>query len=132
MLNVDELFDPIEDPLVAAFADVGDRFAGVIIKADRQPDKYGSGEIPVVTLELDEPFEDGDGYVAIYARSRQLQKEIGRAARHCGRKAVTPGDWLAVEYTEARESASGNEYKLYRVEYRPGVYFLSLLADHRR
>ena len=118
-MDITNFYDPIEDALVAAFADVGDRFAGVIVDADEADDKYGSGRVPAFTLRLDEPFED-DEYVRIFARSKQMQRAIGRAVKRCDRGAIVEGDWLAIEYVEEAESSSGNSYKVYDVEFKPG------------
>lgn len=116
MLNVDEFYDPHKDPLIAAFSDLGDRFAGVILAAEMRDDRYGRGQVPVIILQPDEAFEDEEP-VAVYARSSQMQREIGKKARQAKRKAVTPGDWISIEFAEVCESAAGNEWKRYEVKY---------------
>jgi hypothetical protein len=117
-IDTEDFYDPIEDALVAAFADVGDHFAGVVVRVEQVADKYGTGSAKVlrVTLQLDDPFEDDD-YVHIYARSKQLLRQIGRAVHRASRRAVTEGDWMRVEYVEEVESNSGGTYKVYDVEY---------------
>ncbi len=111
-----DFYDPIEDALVAAFSDVGDHFAGVIARAEKVDDKYGSEKVVRVTLQLDDPFED-DPYVHIFVRSKQMQRQIGRAMHRAHRRAVTEGDWMRVEYVEEAESSGGGNYKVYDVEY---------------
>jgi hypothetical protein len=111
-----DFYDPLEDALVAAFSDHGDHFAGVIARAELVDDQYGRDKVPAVTLLLDDPFEDDD-HVRILARSKQMQRQIGRAMRRAGRRAITEGDWMRVEYVEDGESAGGNSYKIYDVEY---------------
>jgi hypothetical protein len=111
-----DFYDPIEDALTAAFSDVGDHFAGVIVRTEKVDDKYGSEKVPRITVQLDDPFED-DEYVHIFARSKQMRGQIGRAMHRAGRRAVTEGDWLRVEYAEEAESSSGGTYKVYAVDY---------------
>jgi hypothetical protein len=112
-----DFYDPIEDALVAAFADVGDCFAGVIVRTEMVDDKFGSEKVPRITLRLDDPFEDDD-HVHIFARSKQMRGRIGRAMHRAVRRAVTEGDWMRVEYVEEAESSSGGNYKVYDVDYQ--------------
>jgi hypothetical protein len=109
-------YDPIEDALVAAFSDVGDHFAGVIVRTKEVDDKYGSEKVARITLQLDDPFED-DEHAHVFVRSKQMQRQIGRRMHRAGRRAVTEGDWMRVEYVEAAETSSGGTYKVYDVEY---------------
>jgi hypothetical protein len=118
-MDTSEFYDPLGDAPAAAFADVGDRFTGLVAKAEWADDKYGTDKVPAITLHLDKPLED-DEYVRVFVRSKQMQRALGRAVRHCGRTSVTEGDWISVEYVEEAESTSGNSYKVYDVEYRTG------------
>jgi hypothetical protein len=115
-MPIDMDYDPIEDALVAAFSDVGDHFAGVIVRTREVDDKYGSERVARITLQLDDPFED-DEYVHIFVRSKQMRGRIGRAMHRAGRRAVTEGDWTRVEYVEEAETSSGGNYKVYDVQY---------------
>jgi len=57
-IDVEESYDPMEDALVAAWADPGDHFAGIVCQATKADDKSNSGRVLRITLRLDYPFED--------------------------------------------------------------------------
>ena len=119
-MQVNDLYDPIEQAPRASFDVPGDSYAGVVVKAERVDDKYAAGQIPAITLRLAAPTEDGDDYLMILARSAQLQKELGKAVRRSGKAALSEGDWLQIAYVEEHESATGaHGWKEYSVTHKP-------------
>ena len=101
-MNLSELCDPIEDAPVAKFDNPGDTFSGIIVKFERQNDKYVSEQIPVITLQLDKPTADGDEYAVVRARNTQMRRVIGRAAKRAGATDEAIGNWLSVTFVEER------------------------------
>jgi hypothetical protein len=120
MLNVNDFYDPIKDAPAAAFANIGDVYAGTVVVAEMRDDPYGSGQVPVFVLRLDQPSDDEE-YLAVWARSPVMIKEIAKRANRAGRQAVTEGDWLRVELIAERESSNGSRpYKIYAAQYECG------------
>jgi hypothetical protein len=117
-VDIDEFYNPIEGALKLTFADLGELFAGVIVDASMVDNPYerGGDRVLAITLKLDKPFEDDD-LGRIIVASKQMQGALGRAVRRAGRRSVTEGDWLAIEYVEAGETSNGKTYKIYHVEY---------------
>ena len=116
-MKIDQLYNPIDDAPVASFENPGDSYSGTIIKADEQRDKYGSDLIPALTLRLGIPTGEGDEYAVIFVRSKQMQREVGKAARRAGASELRVGDWIRVAFVENRECSNG-EMKWYEAEYK--------------
>ncbi|BCO35497.1 hypothetical protein BMW24_023000 [Mycobacterium heckeshornense] len=119
-MKLDELYDPIADAPFARFPTPGDSYHGTLVAFDMRPDRFSNQEIPTATLRLSEPTEDGDEYVHVSLRSAALRREFGRAAHRAGRVDIDDGlgrDHIRITYIEDRESAGGNTFKVYRVEY---------------
>ena len=90
---------------------------GNIAKCEWQDDKYGTEQIPAITLRLAKPTSDGDEYATLLARSKQMQRVIGRAAKCAGATGDGIGNWLSVTFIEKRETSNG-EMKWYEAEYK--------------
>ena len=116
-MNLGNLYDPVDQAPVAKFDKPGDTLSGVIVKSEWQHDKYGSEQIPAITLRLDKPTADGDEHAVIFARSKQMQREIGKKAQRAGATDEEIGNWLSVTYVEDRECSNG-EMKWYAAEYK--------------
>jgi hypothetical protein len=115
-MNINELYNPIDDAPIGHFDQAGDRYDGTIVKAELRDDQYGGEKIPGITLKLDRPTSDGDNYTIVMARSKQLRKVLGRAVSRAGytRLEDAVGARLSVWLVEQRETTgSANSYKLY-------------------
>jgi hypothetical protein len=118
-MNLSELYDPIDSAPVAQFDDPGDAYSGAIVKWEWVDDKYAAPKkIPAITLRLDKPTAEGDEYAVIRARSDQMQRVIGRAAKRAGATDQEIGNWLRVTFVEERETGSGASFKYYEAEYK--------------
>lgn len=116
-MNIDELYDPIEQASLARFEEPGDTYSGIQVKVEFVDDKY-AGRIPAITWKLDKPTVDGEDYTLLLARSAQMQRELAKAAKRAGTTELSVGDWSKVTYVESHESASGgNDWKEYAVGY---------------
>jgi hypothetical protein len=118
-MSLAELYDPIDNAPVTQFDDPGDAYSGAIVKWEWADDKYAAPKkIPAITLQLDKPTADGDDYAVIRARSEQMQRVIGTAAKRAGATDQEIGNWLSVTFVEERETGSGTSFKFYEAEYK--------------
>ena len=117
-MSLAELYHPIDNAPVTQFDDPGDAYSGAIVKWE-WADKYAAPKkIPAITLQLDKPTADGDDYAVIRARSEQMQRVIGKAAKRAGATDQEIGNWLSVTFVEERETGSGTPFKFYEAEYK--------------